>query len=165
MSHVRVLTEEKLAFLKELGCSAIHLGVESGSQRMLDLMQKNIQLPDVIRCADMIHQYGIELRAFILFGVPGETAVDLALTKQLLKRIRPDEVAAQVYVPYNNTSLYHLLRSEQMIEPITWSHFIKSHLQYGVVKQHVCDDPLIEDFFRFVDEWNSSVPSNASGGQ
>jgi len=157
MSHVNVLTESKIRVLKELGCSAIHLGVESGSQRVLDMMNKGIQISEVVRCAELIHKCGIELRTFILFGIPGETAVDLELTKELLKQIKPDEIAAQVYIPYNNTALYNNLIKNRQIECIDWSRFIKSHIEYGIVKDHICKNPVIKNFFDFVDEWNVSV--------
>lgn len=157
MSHVNVLTKERLSLLQKLGCSAIHLGVESGSQRMLDLMQKNIRIDDVVRCADLVHQFGIELRAFILCGIPGETSDDLNLTKQMLQQIRPNEIAAQVYIPYQNTSLFQQLLQKRVIETIDWSCFVKSHIRYGIVQQNICDDPVIEDFFHFVDNWNASM--------
>lgn len=164
MSHVNVLTESKIKMLKELGCSAIHLGVESGSQRILNMMNKGIQIPDVIRCADLIHKYGIELRTFILFGIPGETPNDIKLTEELLKQIRPDEIAAQVYIPYNNTLLYNNLIKNQQIESIDWSKFIKSHIEYGIVKDHICKNPVIKNFFDFVDEWNISAIKGSSKG-
>lgn len=154
MSHVNVLKESKIKVLKELGCSAIHLGVESGSQRILDKMNKGTQITEVVHCASLIHKYGIELRTFILFGIPGETVGDLELTKELLKQIRPDEIAAQVYVPYNNTVMFNNLIKNRQIECIDWSRFTKSHIEYGIVKDHICKSPVIKNFFDFVDEWN-----------
>lgn len=157
MSHVNILTESKIKILKKLGCSAIHLGVESGSQRILDILNKGIQISDVVHCAELIHKYGIDLRSFILFGVPGESANDLELTKKLLKQIKPNEIAAQVYIPYNNTALYNTLIKNGQIKRIDWSNFIKSHIEYGIVKNNVCDNPIIKDFFNFVDDWNMMI--------
>jgi len=155
MSHVNVLTKEKLELLKSLGCSAIHLGVESGSQRILNMLNKNVLIDDILRCSERIHSCGIELRAFVLFGIPGETSQDLQETKLLLHQIVPEEIAAQVYVPYDGTLLFNELKSKSFIADIDWAKFIKANLNYGIQKAQKNSNKDIKGFFDFVDNWNS----------
>jgi len=155
MSHVRVLTVEKVKFLKLSGCNAIHLGVESGSQRILNMLNKNILVEDIISCADLLHKYEIDLRAFIIIGIPTETSSDLECTKKLIERICPSEVAAQVYIPYNGTRLYNTLKKEGSIDSIDWSTFVKSSIDYGKVIKGKSKNKSIQSIFSFVDNWNA----------
>jgi radical SAM superfamily enzyme YgiQ (UPF0313 family) len=164
MSHANILTEIKLQQLKSLGCNAIHLGVESGSQRMLDSLNKSVRISTIEKCSEVIHENGIELRAFVLFGLPDETADDMEKTRQLIERISPDEVAAQVYIPYNGTLLFNKLLAEKKIGEIDWTKFNKSHIFYGTEQQSVCDDIAIREFFEFVDTWNTAAEQRKKGG-
>jgi radical SAM superfamily enzyme YgiQ (UPF0313 family) len=155
MSHARILTDEKVKLLKLSGCNAIHLGVESGSQRILNMLNKNILVEDIIRCADLLHSYEIDLRAFIIIGIPTETDDDLECTKELIERICPSEVAAQVYIPYNGTRLYNTLTKDGSIDSIDWLTFVKSSIDYGKVIKGKNKNKSIQRFFSFVDNWNA----------
>lgn len=155
MSHVQILTDEKVKLLKSLGCNAIHLGVESGNQRILNMLNKNILVDDIIRCADLLHRYEIDLRAFIIIGIPTETSSDLECTKKLIERICPSEVAAQVYIPYNGTRLYNTLIKDGSIDSIDWATFVKSSIDYGKVIEGKNKNESIQRFFDYVDDWNA----------
>lgn len=155
MSHANVLTRQRVERLRGLGCDAIHLGVESGSQRMLDLLDKRVKVERLIQCADDIHHEGVDLRAFVMVGIPGETPRDLCDTRNLIERMQPSEVAAQVYVPYQGTALFNRLRGDGLIAPLDWTQFIKSHLHYGRQKPEKNSDASIRGFLEFADEWNS----------
>lgn len=72
------------------GCEEVVFGVESGSQRILDFYQKDIQIEDTIRAFDLCRERGIRAGANVILGAPMETPEELEQTYQLLERIEPD---------------------------------------------------------------------------
>ena len=72
------------------GCEEVVFGVESGSQRILDFYQKDIQIEDTIRAFDLCRERGIRAGANVILGAPMETPQELEQTYQLLERIEPD---------------------------------------------------------------------------
>ena len=100
------LNEEVLAMLRECGCRRIWIGAESGSQRILDAMDRRV---DARKVQDMIiaaRQYGIETGTFIMLGYPGEEESDILQTLEHLKRANPDLFTITVAYPIKGTSLY-----------------------------------------------------------
>ncbi len=94
------------------GCKGLYLGVESGSQRVLDLMNKNItigQIEDVFcRCKKL----GIKTYASMVYGYPGETRRERDETDAMLARIRPDAVSRAVFIGIPISDMYEeLLKS------------------------------------------------------
>ena len=93
-------TREDYQRLKDAGCSAIAWGIESGSQMILDRMNKGVtveQNREVIRWAQEI---GIVDRVFILLGFPGETPETLEETKQFIIETDPSQYLASTFQPY-----------------------------------------------------------------
>ncbi len=93
--------------LKEAGCEIIGLGIESGSQKMLDLMNKQSTVKDnenVIRWAKEI---GITSRAFFILGFPGETKETVEETKSFIEKTDPDQYFISNFIPYPNTDVWN----------------------------------------------------------
>ncbi len=76
--------------MAEAGCEEVVFGVESGSQRILDFYQKDIQVEDTIRAFELCKERGIRAGANVILGAPMETPDELEATYQLLKQIEPD---------------------------------------------------------------------------
>ena len=100
-SRVTALDEELLVWMKRAGCECIQLGVESGSQRILNLLGKNITPAKVDETADLIRKIGINLSIYLISDIPGEAEEDFQQTVELVKRIRPDDgyVSPLAYFP------------------------------------------------------------------
>tara|TARA_R110002050_G_scaffold158191_2_gene286991 strand:+ start:18116 stop:19498 length:1383 start_codon:yes stop_codon:yes gene_type:complete len=108
------LNETVLQQLKEMGCSKIWIGAESGSQRIIDLMDRRVNI-DLVR--DMIiktQEFGIDTGTFIMVGYPTETEEDIAQTVQYLKDANPTNFTITVAYPIKGTGLY-----EQVLSKIT----------------------------------------------
>ena len=76
--------------MAEAGCEEVVFGVESGSQRILDFYQKDIQVEDTVRALDLCKERGIRAGANVILGAPMETADEMEATYRLLQRIEPD---------------------------------------------------------------------------
>jgi anaerobic magnesium-protoporphyrin IX monomethyl ester cyclase len=108
---------ELLREMKEAGCRQILVGVESGSQRILDLIRKGITTDDIKNAFEMIHQAGMDAFAFIMLGLPYETKKELKATENLLKSIRLDGVEFKVYMPYPGTEMFETAKKRGFLEP------------------------------------------------
>lgn len=109
-SRVDVVDEEMLRRLKMAGCSHIHLGVESGSQRILDCMNKGTKIEDIYRASRLIKDCGIGLGYFIMFAYPGETYEDIHKTERLIFEIKPDTLGLSIAFPVPGTHFFERVK-------------------------------------------------------
>ena len=102
-----VATEEMIRGLKETGCIQLDIGVEAGSQRLLDKVNKNITLQQVRQVFSWCAKYKIRSFATMLINLPTETTKDLKTTYQFLKEIKPSAgVIFGITTPYPGTKIY-----------------------------------------------------------
>jgi len=101
------MTEEKLKAMYDSGCRQIHLGVETGSQRMLDWCKKNETVEQVEHALVTAHKCGLGVKAGVLVGLPTETQADVDMTAAFLKRTQPEEVIVSIFVPYPGCNVFH----------------------------------------------------------
>lgn len=157
MSHASVLTKEKIQIMKEGGCSTVHIGVESGSDRILKFLGKGTTVKQIEHAASLLRDNDINLNAFMMVGLPTETQDDIKLSIKLINNIRPNEIAAQVYQPYPNTLLYEKLIEQGYVIDINWPEFTRmslhEHCFRGNSKSDV--DGRIKFFLKFADDYNN----------
>jgi tetratricopeptide (TPR) repeat protein len=75
-----------MSMMRRAGCDHVTFGIESGSQRVLDLMRKRYRIGDADRVLRAAHEAGIKVSCNFMFGFPGETLEDFALTLEFLRR-------------------------------------------------------------------------------
>ncbi|MFC1678616.1 B12-binding domain-containing radical SAM protein [Elusimicrobiota bacterium] len=97
---------ESLKMMKEAGCSELGVGVESGSQQILDIMNKKTRVDDNTRCRELCRKVGILFKAFIIIGCPGETLETFQKTRSWLLKNRPDKYSIFVFTPYPGTPFF-----------------------------------------------------------
>lgn len=100
-------TEEVYERLAEAGCVGISWGIESGSQKMLDGMNKQTAVEDNYNVIQWGKKYGIDTRAFFILGFPGETKETLEETKRFIMRADPDQYFLSNFVPYPGTAVWN----------------------------------------------------------
>ncbi|MEO1435142.1 MAG: radical SAM protein [Bacteroidota bacterium] len=114
------MTDEVIDLLKEAGCFRVWIGAESGSQKIIDAMDRRV---DVVRVQDMIiaaQAKGIQAGTFIMLGYPGETEEDIQQTINHLKRSNPDLFTITVAYPIKGTSLYQEVDALRL-EDLDWN--------------------------------------------
>jgi len=104
----------ELAYLvKKAGCAGINFGVDSGCDRMLQIMGRDFCVEDLRSTARSCHEEGIVFMYDLLLGAPGETRESLQETIQTMKEISPDRVGAALGVRiYRKTKLADMVHGE-----------------------------------------------------
>ena len=105
-SRVNNLDHEILSLMKRAGCQWIYLGLESGSQKMLDLMQKDITVEQVIKVLESCKSIGIHTYGSFITGVPGEMEEDRRATQKLIRKNLLSSAAINVFVGIPISRLY-----------------------------------------------------------
>jgi anaerobic magnesium-protoporphyrin IX monomethyl ester cyclase len=111
-SRADLMSEETVAALKAAGCTEIWMGVESGSQKILDAMDKGLKISAVIAARQRLQEAGIRACYFLQFGYPGETWVDLQQTIAFVRSTRPDDIGVSFSYPLPGTVFYERVRTE-----------------------------------------------------
>jgi radical SAM superfamily enzyme YgiQ (UPF0313 family) len=113
------LNARAVALLQRSGCARVWIGAESGSQKILDAMDRRVTVEQVQTMIQLAKQHGIETGTFIMLGYPGETDADVAATIEHLKRADPDQFTITVSYPIKGTPFYDDVVNE-MIDPGPW---------------------------------------------
>lgn len=82
------MTEEQVRMFREAGCIEIEFGIETGSQRLMDLLNKPIQVDQIVATAERFIRAGIRLKVNFMFGIPSEERDDLRATLGLVRRLK-----------------------------------------------------------------------------
>lgn len=113
------VTDTTVAALKRAGCQTVWIGAESGSQRVLDAMEKGTTVKQIESAAGLLRAAGIEVGFFLQFGYPGETMADIELTLGMVERCRPDDIGISVSYPLPGTPFHERVRA-QLGEKQNW---------------------------------------------
>ena len=97
---------DNVAALKQAGCDIIWLGAESGSQKILDAMEKGTTVEQIRQAARQLQAAGVKVGFFLQFGYPGETLADIEQTLQLVRDCLPDDIGISVSYPLPGTRFY-----------------------------------------------------------
>src|SRR6185437_11214950 len=92
--------------LAELGCFRVWVGSESGSQKILDAMQRGVRVEQVRRAVSLLRDNGIETGMFLMWGYEGEDLSDIEATVEHVKTCRPDVFLTTVAYPIKGTPYY-----------------------------------------------------------
>jgi len=125
--RVDSMDEEVLRAMKKAGCHYIRFGVESGSQKMLDIMKKGTTLTRIENTFKLCRKMGIKTQAFFLFGIPGETKTTIRETIEFAKKIKPDSAQFAVVIPHPGTELYQVCKNNDWLKYTTWEDFSACH--------------------------------------
>lgn len=98
---------EILKVMKDAGCIQLDFGIESGSPKMLKIVNKGITVDQTYKAFELCKQAGIRTFANILLNLPEETEEDLEMTHRLLEQVNPSYVSVGVTQPYPGTEFYH----------------------------------------------------------
>jgi len=126
------VTPDFLYWYRKAGGRSIFFGLESGSQRVRELMGKpkvsNTQVESMVRT---VREAGIKVGIFVMFGYPGETSRDVQATCQMLKRLNPDRVRCTLTKVYPGTRLYQYAKEHKMLTDDYWLSEASRHRYFS----------------------------------
>jgi radical SAM superfamily enzyme YgiQ (UPF0313 family) len=111
-SRADLMSEAVVQNLKAAGCAEVWMGVESGSQTVLNAMDKSLKLPSVRTARRLLKEAGIRACFFLQFGYPGETWVELQETIAFVRETRPDDVGISFSYPLPGTLFYEHVQDQ-----------------------------------------------------
>lgn len=120
ISRADRLNEKVIDALAEMGCYRLWIGSESGSQRILDAMQRRTEAEDVQAKSKMLQAKGIQVGMFIMLGYQGEEMADIGATVDHLKKSNPDIFLTTVAYPIKGTKYYEAVEN-QIASHLNWT--------------------------------------------
>ncbi len=115
-----LLQENYVRDLARAGCENSWMGAESGSQKILDAMDKGTKVEQIEEATVLLRRYRIKPSFFIQFGYPGETKEDIEMTVRMINRLLPDSIGISVSYPLPGTVFYERVKAE-LKEKTNWT--------------------------------------------
>ena len=137
-------TEAVHATLARMGCYRIWIGSESGSQRILDAMQRGVTVQEVHWATQAAQRHGIEVGMFLMWGYDGETIDDIEATIDHVKASNPDIFFTTVAYPIKNTGFFNKV-SDRLTIRTPWRD--ATDRDYVIAGQHS------KRYYSFADDW------------
>ncbi|HEX9989675.1 MAG TPA: radical SAM protein [Chloroflexia bacterium] len=125
--------------LKKAGCDIVWVGAESGSQKILDAMDKGTKVEQIYAAARNLHAAGVKIGFFLQFGYPGENREDIEATLRMVRECEPDDIGMSVSYPLPGTKFYENVKL-QLGEKQNWLDSADLAMMYS--------GPYGTDFYR-----------------
>jgi anaerobic magnesium-protoporphyrin IX monomethyl ester cyclase len=153
-----LIDDELIVHMKKAGCSSIFVGIESGSNTILEKMRKGITVEQSLSAVNIIRKHGIKLTAFFLIGTPWETRDTLRETFAVMKKIK-GLLGYSIFTPYPGTEAFDYCRREGLItedyDPNIYNHQSPENC--------FCMNLRKEEFRKIASEIEKYVDRNNSG--
>jgi radical SAM superfamily enzyme YgiQ (UPF0313 family) len=140
----RMMKDDVLQTLAEMGCYRVWIGSESGSQRILDAMQRGVKVEQVQWATKAAQRHGIQVGMFLMWGYDGETLEDIAATIDHVKKTNPDIFFTTVAYPIAGTP-YHAQVADRLVAPRDWA--VSTDRDFAIAGRHS------RDYYRHADRW------------
>ncbi|HJX39755.1 MAG TPA: radical SAM protein [Anaerolineae bacterium] len=144
---------ELFGLMKAAGCKRVGFGVESGNQRVLDIMKKHQTIDQVRQAFANARQAGLQTIGFFIFGLPGENEETMEDTIRLALELDPDLANFMIAAPYPGTELYQMVLDEGELFSHDWRdyaiHDEKARFAMGEVTAELVERKWHEAYRRF----------------
>ena len=124
-----LLQEDTIEALADSGAETVWVGAESGSQKILDAMDKGTTVEQIFKATNLLKNNGIRIAFFLQFGYLGEEKEDIDKTIQMVLNLMPDEIGISVSYPLPGTKFYEKVK-EQLKEKSNWTDSDELALMY-----------------------------------
>ncbi|MDD5687887.1 MAG: radical SAM protein [Elusimicrobia bacterium] len=124
------LDTELLSLMKEVGCYLVSVGIESGSDRILKLMKKNLTVDVIKKEVNFIKSFGFDIAGFFIMGFPDETEEDIRKTISLAKKLPLVRANFFTFLPLPGTEIYSELEKTGELKNIDWGKFLFTAASY-----------------------------------
>jgi anaerobic magnesium-protoporphyrin IX monomethyl ester cyclase len=154
-SRVDLMTTDTVRALRRAGCAEVWLGVESGSQKILDAMDKGTRVEQIPKARENLRKEGIRACYFLQFGYQGETWEDIQRTAKLVQDTRPDDIGVSVSYPLPGTKFFDRVKA-QLGDKTNWSDSEDLSMMFQGAYTDEFYRALHDALHAQVDSWKSS---------
>jgi anaerobic magnesium-protoporphyrin IX monomethyl ester cyclase len=121
-TRLDLLDDDLISRMKNAGCAAIRIGIETGNERLMQQMKRKITLDQIREAARMLHRHDLFWTTYFMLGVPGETRDTIEDTLKLIAEIDPPFVTIAKYSLIPGTEMYQEIKEARLIsEPVDWA--------------------------------------------
>lgn len=113
----KIVNSELLGLMKKAGCIHVEYGFESGSQKILDLMNKRTTIEQNLKAAMLTKKLGMRFQGNFIVGFPGETEEDFNATINFIKKVKPNQVSVNMFMPLPGTFIHNRLKEQKKLLP------------------------------------------------
>ncbi len=159
-SRVDLMTADTVRSLRRAGCVEVWMGAESGSQKILDAMDKGTRVDQIAEARENLRHEGIRACYFLQFGYPGETWQDIQNTIKLVRDTRPDDIGVSVSYPLPGTKFFDRVHA-QLGEKTNWSDSEDLAMMFQGAYTNEFYRALHDALHAQVDSWNSCSTQDA----
>jgi radical SAM superfamily enzyme YgiQ (UPF0313 family) len=163
-SRVDLMTADNVRSLRRAGCTEVWMGVESGSQKILDAMDKGTRVDQIAKARENLRHEGIRACYFLQFGYPGETWQDIQNTIKLVRDTRPDDIGVSVSYPLPGTKFYDRVQA-QLGDKTNWSDSEDMAMMFQGAYTNEFYRALHDALHAQVDSWNKAGTLSTKKGQ
>jgi len=169
-----LLKEDNISHLAGAGCESVWMGAESGSQKILDAMDKGTKVEEIYEATRLLKKHGIKTCFFLQFGYTGEAMPEIEATIKMVNDLMPDDIGISVSYPLPGTKFYDRVSSQmkkkhnwelsddfEMMFDGTYSTEFYRVLHTRVHKEYRTRQLLHEPLKRFTSLWK--LPAYAAG--
>lgn len=133
-ADIIVNMESSIKLLAEVGMECLMIGFESGSQRILDFIDKGVTLEQSRKAVEICRKYNVKIYGNFMFGLPTETKADMDATVNFIHWMKPDYVSPSIFTPYPGSYLYDYCKENHLLLPITRERYRRNPLTGAKVK-------------------------------
>lgn len=149
LTRVDRTTEPLISSMKDSGCTLVKVGIESGSDEVLKLMNKKITAQQIRNAAEIFQKTSMPWIAYVMVGYPG--ANDIGQTKKLIEETNPTYVSPSHFTPYPGTAIFSQLGLDGKMDGKF--HLFNHHSLTTAIPGTSSEQECLE-FFKWADEWN-----------
>jgi anaerobic magnesium-protoporphyrin IX monomethyl ester cyclase len=153
-SRVDLMSVDNVGALRRAGCAEVWMGAESGSQKILDAMDKGTRVEQIAKARRNLRQAGIRACYFLQFGYPGETWEDIQATIKLVGDTRPDDIGVSVSYPLPGTKFFDRVQA-QLGDKTNWTDSEDLAMIFQGAYTNEFYRALHDALHAQVDSWNS----------
>ena len=139
------LDKELVSLMVEAGCTRMKLGVESGSDRILKMINKGFTTRTIRQAVAIIKEFQLPLTIYLMVGFPRETNEDLRQTIKLAEELDADYYSLSVFAPYYGTQIWKMLQeSGEKMDKEHWEYFY--HQSQDMIVNDKLDPAIVTEF-------------------
>lgn len=149
--RIGLMSAELLEWMKKAGCRCVCYGIEFGSQRMLDFVNKKITIRQIYETIEMTNRAGVPVKGLFMMGYPTETKADIEETIRLARRLKLDYLAVSIVTPYPGTQLYKYCKENNLLTISDWNDYDIVQLRHRSVR---LENLTLEELLEYTEKIN-----------